>query len=294
MLKIAEVQFHIWDKAYDFCIGNQDIKIGDEVLVKTEIGMEAGKVIGAREDSEDRYNLVIVDEWTNEDSEPTVNENENKDNDDSKPKLMPIIRKTNSEDLDTIIENQKQKPIAMDYCANVIKRMELDMKLIDAHISFDGKRITFAFLADGRIDFRELVKDITRHFQKSVRMQQLGARDEAKINGNFAHCGQELCCKKFLKTLGGVNSDLAANQQIAHRGSERLSGACGRLICCLRYENDDYVELAKNMPQIGSEMKTPSGKGKVIGWHTLKQTVDVKIGDDENKSVIVEVWVGKK
>ncbi len=294
MLKIAQVQFHIWDKAYDFAIGDKDIKIGDEVLVKTEIGLESGKVIEMREDSEDKYDLIISDEWENDSFESQTNGDEDQKSGNSKQRLMSIIRKINSEDSGNIIENQKQKQTAMDYCNNVIKRIGLEMKLIDAHISFDGRRITFAFLADGRIDFRELVKETTRHFQKSVRMQQLGARDEAKINGTFGHCGKELCCKTFLKTLGGVNSDLAANQQIAHRGSERLSGACGRLICCLRYENDDYVELAKNMPQIGSEIKTSSGKGKVISWHTLKQTVDVKIGDDENRGTIVEVEVGKK
>lgn len=291
MLKIAQVQFYIWDKTYDFCVGDEHIIIGDEVLVKTEIGLEAGRVIGIREDSEDKYELIIADEWEKDNFEPQTKENENKD---SKQRLISIIRKINNEDSEKINENQKQKTAAMDYCNNVIKRMGLEMKLVDTRISFDGRRITFAFLADGRVDFRELVKEMTRHFQKTIRMQQLGARDEAKINGNFGHCGQELCCKKFLKTLGGVNSDLAANQQIAHRGSERLSGACGRLICCLRYENDDYVELAKNMPEIGSEIKTPSGKGRVIGWHTLKQTVDVKIGDNENRGTIVEVEVGKK
>ncbi|MFH1564283.1 MAG: regulatory iron-sulfur-containing complex subunit RicT [bacterium] len=293
MFKIVEVQFHIWDKAYDFSVGDQEIKIGDEVLVRTEIGMEEGKVIGMREDSEYKYDLIISDEWENDSFESQTNGVEDQKNGNSKQRLMSIIRKINSEDSEKIAENQKQKPIAMDYCVNVIKRMGLGMKLIDAHISFDGRRMTFAFLADGRVDFRELVKEMTRHFQKSIRMQQLGARDEVKINGSFAHCGQELCCKKFLKTLGGVNSDLASNQQIAHRGSERLSGACGRLMCCLRYENDDYVELIKNMPQIGSILKTPLGTGKVINWHTLKQTVDVKIGDDENRGTVVEVAVGK-
>lgn len=294
MIKIVEVQFHNWDKAYDFCVGSQDIIIGDDVLVKTEIGLEVGKAVGMREDSENKYNLIPADEWGNEDMDQPPPESENKNSEDARPKLMSVIRKINSEDSEKMAENQKQKPIAIDYCNSVIKRMGLDMKLIDARISFDSKRITFAFLADGRVDFRELVKDVTWHFQKSVRMQQLGARDEAKISGSFGHCGRELCCKKFLKTLGGVNSDLAANQQIAHRGSERLSGACGRLICCLRYENEDYTELMKNMPPMGSEMRTVAGKGKVVGWHTLKQTVDVKIGNDENRGTIIEVGVEKR
>lgn len=293
MIKIAEVQFHTWDKVYDFYIGNHDIAIGDDALVKTEIGLDTGKVIGLRdENNDDKYKIIIVDEYENENFESqTNNDNKEQNNSDYRSPLISILRKINNEDIGKIIENQQQKPIIMDYCAGVIKRMGLEMKLVDCHVSFDGKRITFAFLADGRVDFRELVKEMTRHFQKSIRMQQLGARDEVKISGDFAHCGRELCCKKFLKTLGGVNSELAFNQQISHRGSERLSGACGRLMCCLQYENDDYVALMKNMPQIGSGMRTPLGKGKVVGWHTLKQTVDVKIGDDEAKGTIIEVEV---
>jgi cell fate regulator YaaT (PSP1 superfamily) len=294
MIKIAEVQFHTWDKSYDFYFDIQDVKIGDDVLVKTEIGMEVGRVLKTREEKEDKYNLVLVDEWGNENSKQSAGGNDDKDNGDSKIKLMSIIRKVNEDDLSQIEGRYKQKSSAMKYCSGVIKRMGLAMKLIDANISFDNKRITFAFIADGRVDFRELVKEMTRHFQKSVRMQQLGTRDEAKVNGDFAHCGRKLCCQKFLKTLGGVNSELAANQQVAHRGSERLSGACGRLMCCLRYENSDYVDLIKNMPKIGSEVDTNIGKGKVISWHTLKQTVDVRVEQGENKSTIVEVEVGKK
>jgi cell fate regulator YaaT (PSP1 superfamily) len=159
------------------------------------------------------------------------------------------------------------------------------MKVVDAHFSFDGGRLIFPFIADGRVDFRQLVKDLTHHFQKSIRLQQIGIRDEAKITGDFGSCGRQLCCKTHLKSLVSITSELAEVQQIAHRGSERLSGQCGRLRCCLAYEGKNYEELASNLPAIGSTIKTPQGKGEVIGWHTLKQTVDVALNGDRNNVI---------
>jgi cell fate regulator YaaT (PSP1 superfamily) len=294
MIKIAEVQFYPWDKIYDFYVNDLNVQVGNNVIVTTELGSEAGKVVGIREEEDDKYELLEDNEWTSDnspDEEPSFAE-ATADEEDSKKKLRPITRLLNKEDEDKIKEYERKKPEMIEYCKGLIRRMGLPMKLVDVDISFDGGRIIFAFIADGRVDFRELVKEATRHFQKSVRMQQLGTRDEAKVAGDIGQCGRILCCKKFLKTLGGVTSELASNQQIAHRGSDRLSGACGRLMCCLRYENDSYVELAKKLPEIGSTMKTPQGEGVVIGWHTLKQTVDVKIGDGKNK-VIVEMEIDK-
>ena len=154
------------------------------------------------------------------------------------------------------------------------------MKLVDIHFSYDGKRITFAFIAEGRVDFRELVKDLTRKFQKSVRMHQIGVRDEARVAGDIGPCGRILCCKKILKgNYGGTTTEMAYAQQVAHRGLERLSGQCGRLKCCLKYELADYEELKKNLPAIDSIVKTSKGKGKVVGWEILKQVVKVDLGD---------------
>ena len=153
------------------------------------------------------------------------------------------------------------------------------MKAIDCHFSFDGGKITFAFSADKRIDFRDLVKDLTRTFQKSVRLHQIGIRDEAKRLGEFGPCGRELCCKKFLGNLGNVTTDLARIQQITHRGSDRISGVCGRLMCCLAFEAKFYNEESKDLPVIDSIVKTKHGEGRVISCNVLKKTVNVQIDD---------------
>ena len=197
--------------------------------------------------------------------------------------VVPTV--LNKEDILKMQSREKDKAEAMHYFKKAIKKLDLPMKPVDAHFSLDGGRITFAFIADGRVDFRELVKDLTKHFQKSIRLQQLGIRDEAKVAGDYGPCGQLLCCKRFLKELGNVTSELVALQQVSHRGSERLSGCCGRLKCCMAYEQYLYDEMAKGLPPIGSEIKTDKGKGKVIGWHTLKQTVDVQLNED---NVIIE------
>jgi cell fate regulator YaaT (PSP1 superfamily) len=165
------------------------------------------------------------------------------------------------------------------------------MKVVDCHCSFDNQRLTFAFIADGRIDFRNLVKELNKHFQKSIRLHQLGVRDEAKIEGDIGSCGLVQCCKSHLKKLGNVTSDYADIQQVAHRGSERLSGVCGRLKCCLAYENEVYQERAKKLPAIGARVSTKHGRGEIIGWHVLKSTVDVRIDPekDNDKGLVVEV-----
>jgi len=271
MKTIIEVQFAPWDKIYNFgfkegeaALKISDFKIDDYVIVETKLGIEIGKIIGIKE--MDAKEIETFGE------------------------LKPILRKATPEDLDKVIRKNKEKEAALEYCKKMIEKHSLPMKLVDVHLSFDGGRITFAFIADGRIDFRELVKDLTRHFQKSIRLQQLGIRDEAKARGDVGVCGRELCCRKFLKELKSVTSEFADVQQIAHRGSEKLAGVCGRLKCCLAYEKDVYEELAKGLPAIGTVINMPQGKGEVIGWHTLKRTVDVRLEDGET---VIEVPVGK-
>ena len=163
------------------------------------------------------------------------------------------------------------------------------MKLIDAHFSYDGGRIVFAYIAPERVDFRTLVKDLTHRFHKSVRMHQVGVREEAGFTGDIGPCGRPLCCLKFLKNLGNVGTELIFDQQLAHRGTERLSGICGRLKCCLLFEEENYKELAKNLPVVGSIVKTKRGEGKVINWHILTQSVDIKT----DKGTITNVPIGE-
>lgn len=246
-MKIIEVQFTPWGKIYDFDASQSEIKIGDFVIVKTDLGTDIGKAINIKEKAK------------------------------TDKEIKPILRKATLSDIEKMEEKEKQKESALKICRNLAKKYSLPIKLIDVHFSFDGGRITFAFIADGRVDFRELVKDLTKQFQKSIRLQQLGIRDEAKIYGNIGMCGRGLCCRKFLKNLGNVVSDLAELQQVDHRGSDRLSGICGRLMCCLEYERNFYEEIVKKLPAIGSIVSTKSGKGKVVGWHVLKQSVDVEL-----------------
>ena len=262
-MKIAEIQFTPWEKIYHFDPQDIALAVGDSVVVKTEIGIELGRVVGFRDVDRERLSL------------PT--------------ELKPVTRKATTADLERVANKEKEHTGALAYCKGLMAKHHLPMKLVDVHFSFDGGRITFAFIADGRIDFRDLVKDLTRHFQKSIRLHQLGVRDEAKMCGDVGSCGRNLCCNSFLRKLGNISSELAEQQQVAHRGSERISGACGRLMCCLSYEQKMYEECLKKMPPLGSTIKTQKGRGRVIGWHTLKQTVDVRVDDD----TVLEVNVNK-
>ena len=269
MVKIAQVQIAFWDKVYKSPIEDYILELNDEVVIKTEWGLELGKVIG----------LQLVEEA------------EVAKFGDS---LAPIVRKATTEDHENSAELNRQKSAAVDFCKKSVERCNLPMKVIDAHFSFDGSRLIFPFIADGRVDFRVLVKDLTHHFQKSIRLQQIGIRDEAKICGDVGSCGRTLCCRTHLKELVSITSDFADVQQVAHRGSERLSGQCGRLRCCLAFEKNVYEELGKALPAIGTNVRTDKGRGKVIGWHTLKQSVDVLLEGDEKDIIEVPIKGDKK
>lgn len=263
-MKVVKVQFAPWDKAYNFSYENEDLKVGDYVVVETKLGTELAKIIA----------VDLTGETLAAETEPT----------------KPISRKASKEDLDLVLEQNRQKDKVFKKCISLIRKNSLPIKLVDVHFSLDDTRLTFAFIADGRVDFRELLKDLNKEFKRNIRLQQIGIRDEIKINGDIGCCGMNLCCQGFYKELGNVTSELAALQQVAHRGSERLSGVCGRLKCCLTFEEKLYNELAEKLPMIGDKIKTSHGKGQVIGWHVLKQTVDVLL---EDNTTIVEEPIGK-
>ncbi|MFA5076099.1 MAG: regulatory iron-sulfur-containing complex subunit RicT [Patescibacteria group bacterium] len=267
-MKAALIQFTPWDKAYYFDPASLELAENDYVIVETQLGTEMGKVIGFEE-------VAPVDGESRE--------------------IKPVARKATMEDLEQRVKLDKEKEEALKNCKKIIDRYNLPMKLVDVHFSFDNKRLTFAFIANGRVDFRQLVKDLTRHYQKNIRLQQIGIRDEMKMQGDVGPCGRRLCCQQFVKDLGNITSELAETQQVAHRGSDRLSGNCGRLRCCLAFEQPTYEEFAKSLPLVGSIVKTESGKGQVIGWHTLKQTVDVRLFPDKEvkEGTIVEIAADK-
>ncbi|MBU0636655.1 MAG: regulatory iron-sulfur-containing complex subunit RicT [Patescibacteria group bacterium] len=266
-MKIVQIQFSPWDKKYNFDSTNYFLEINDTVIVETEMGLELGVVVGFKEI--DKAKL------------------------EQHPEIKPIIRKASIVDLKKI-PDKKQKKKDLEYCKKVVSKYELLMKLVDVNYSFDGSRLTFAFIADGRIDFRELVKELTRYFNRTIRLQQIGIRDEAKIIGDFGHCGRQLCCKRFLNEFTSITSEMAELQQCTHRGSERISGVCGRLMCCLAYEEEGYKNLCNCLPLINSEVKVENKKGKVVKYHALKQTVDVLLyGGKEEGGGIVEVEIEK-
>ncbi len=255
---IAKVQFSPWDKLYNF-LSVDNYQVSDWVLVETELGKELGQIIS----------LKLV---TNEDLSS----------------LKPILRLANQEDW-TKIGDQAKKDSALDVCRELIIKHQLNMKLVDARFSYEGNRLTFAFVADGRVDFRELVKDLTAHFNLSIRLTQIGTRDEAKIDGDCGSCGRGLCCKGFINEFSSITSEMAESQQVVHRGSERISGICGRLMCCLGFEHEGYKELASKLPPIGVTVKVNDQEGEVIGHHVLKQTVDVLVRQGKEGNFVVEV-----
>lgn len=243
-------------------IEKDDFCVGDSVIIKTETATDLGKVIRIEQAS---------------------------DEDVEKSEVNFILRRANSEDLKKWEEKNKEKKQAIKKCQSLVKKKDLPMKIIDALFSFDGGRITFAFSASSRIDFRKLVKELSQEFHKSIRMHQVGARQGVRVSGNIGPCGRTLCCLSFLSKLGSVTTDMMVDQQLSHRGPERLTGPCGRLKCCLAYEQSAYKELTKNLPPIGSKVKTKQGPGKVIDWHVLKQTVVIKKEDQEGGETTVEV-----
>ncbi|OGF30877.1 hypothetical protein A2533_03160 [Candidatus Falkowbacteria bacterium RIFOXYD2_FULL_35_9] len=261
-MKLIEVQITTWDKIYYFETSEVDFDLGGYVIVQTENGEEIVKVVNICE----RGNEVLDEEFS-----------------------AQYIRKAEREDIEKALEYKKNEVSVLATCKSMIKKVNLPMKLVDAHFSIDGKRLTFAFIANGRVDFRVLLKDLVKQFKLNIRLQQIGIRDEIKINGDLGCCGHQLCCQSFYKELGNVTSDLADLQQITHRGSERLSGVCGRLKCCLTFEKEVYEECAACLPAVGTRVRTDQGRGVVIGWNTLKKSVRVKLDDDGEGVSIIEV-----
>jgi len=263
----AQVQFAPWDKIYNFSLGKSEASVGDFVIVETELGLEMGKLISLIEEIDPK---------------------------DDKREIKPVLRKAVYDDLARFPSPEKKEE-SLEFCRQMIKKHELPMKLVDMHTSFEGNRINFAFISDGRVDFRELVKDLAAHFSVNIRLTQIGTRDEAKITGDCGPCGRGLCCRGFLKEFSSITSEMAEAQQVVHRGSERISGMCGRLMCCLSYEYEGYKDMAGKLPPLGTKVNVDGTRGVVIGHHILKQTVDVKLNADKEgeRDVIIEVDINR-
>lgn len=287
-MKIAQIKFVPWDKEYNFSLNGLDLELGEKVIVKTELGMELGEIVGFAE--VDPKKVKIEEPAETEIAEEIALEGGSENQETNNKIIKPIIRKATLHDLNKMTAMKERKD-ALEICRSIKDKYKLPMKFVDAHFSYDGSRITFAFIADGRVDFRELVKELTRHFGKSIRLQQIGIRDEAKVMGDIGHCGKGLCCRGHLRQLESISSEMAVLQDCSHRGSDRISGICGRLMCCLAYEQNGYEDLAKRLPPIGTKVNVDGKRGVVIGHHTLKQSVDVefKEGEENGTRIVTEV-----
>ena len=194
--------------------------------------------------------------------------------------LKPVIRIATYKDIKHNDENKRKEKEAMKICLEKIKKHKLDMKLIDVEYKFDNSKILFYFTADGRIDFRELVKDLAAIFKVRIELRQKGVRDEIKRMGGNGVCGRELCCCSFLGNFETVSIKMAKEQNISLNPS-KISGNCGRLMCCLKYEQEAYEEKLARLPKIGAIVKTQDGQGEVCGIETLKERVKVKLKDGD-------------
>jgi cell fate regulator YaaT (PSP1 superfamily) len=293
---IAQVQFAPWDKAYNFSVNNLSLNIGDRVVVKTELGVDIGIVSDLQEIDENEVAKAADNQEGDDESNNKSVENEKPEeaSAEDKKQIKPILRKATRIDTEKCVSRDEVEK-SLIYRKKFIQKHALPMKLIDAHFSFDGSRATFAFISDGRVDFRELVKDLTRHFGRTIRLQQIGIRDEARLMGDFGHCGRKLCCRGFLDELSSITSEMAELQQCAHRGSDRISGVCGRLMCCLSYEEAGYEDMQKKFPSIGTKVDVDGKKGVIIGHHILKNSVDVEFtGENGESTSRVEVKLDRK
>jgi len=272
-MEVVRVQFHKLDKEYFFLPQFSEdekatVAVGDKVMVETSLGQDVGQVTAFDNWDESQSQMEDIDNKNN-----GVDLIQNKIGD-----IKPMLRPLNEDDLEKIRQQKKEGIKYFAECKKLIKKYDLEaMKLIDMTESFDKKRMTFYFIADSRVDFRELVKELVKNYHRKIRLQQVGVRDAARVTGDFGPCGVPLCCKSWLNTVGSVSPDNIKNQELSHRGADRLTGPCGRLKCCLRFEEETYKYQREHMPKEGDVIKTTVGPATVVAVHPMKQTVNLKI-----------------
>lgn len=253
MSEIIGVRFKSVGKIYYFSPDGIEISVGEKVIVETSRGIECGEVVlGNRE----------ID-----DAELTA-------------PLKSIIRVATKNDLDKIEKNKKSEADAFKICEEKIAKHGLNMKLIDVECTFDNNKLLFYFTSENRVDFRELVKDLASVFRTRIELRQIGVRDEAKMLGGLGICGRPFCCKSFLGDFQPVSIKMAKDQSLSLNPA-KISGTCGRLMCCLKYEQNGYDELIKVTPKMGAYVETPDGKGNVVDVNMLTGKIRVKNADTE-------------
>ena len=258
MIKVIGVRFRKAGKVYYFDPAQMEIKMGDHVIVETARGIEFGEVVlGVREVDEKK---VI---------QP----------------LKSVIRMATKNDEELERKNKEKEHEAFQICQEKIRKHELQMKLIDAEYTFDNNKLLFYFTADGRIDFRELVKDLAAIFKTRIELRQIGVRDETKILGGIGICGRSLCCHTYLSEFAPVSIKMAKEQNLS-LNQTKISGVCGRLMCCLKNEQETYEELNKKLPGIGDTVTLPDGiQGTVQNVNVLRQRVKVVVEVNDEKEI---------
>lgn len=266
MTKVIGVRFRKAGKVYYFSPGEEDIKTGQHVIVETARGVEYGYVVLGTHEVDDKK---VV--------QP----------------LKPVIRTATEADEETERKNKEKEKEAFKICLEKIKKHDLEMKLIDTEYTFDNNKVLFYFTADGRIDFRELVKDLASVFKTRIELRQIGVRDETKIVGGIGICGRPLCCASYLPEFIPVSIKMAKEQNLSLNPT-KISGVCGRLMCCLKYEEETYEELNSKLPNIGDYVTTDDGqKGEVHSVSILRQLVKVVVTINGDEKEIREYKVNQ-
>ena len=253
MTKVISVKFKDSGKNYYFSPDGKTYNVGDSVIVETANGLAFGTVAESNHEVDDER---VV------------------------PPLKKALRVANDKDMQRLQDNKTKEADAFKICEEKITAHKLDMKLVSVEYSFDGGKITFFFTADGRVDFRELVKDLANHFHSRIELRQIGVRDEARMLGGVGICGQEYCCKRFLDDFLPVSIKMAKEQGLSLNPT-KISGSCGRLMCCLNYEQESYEYLTSITPSIGSTVKTEQGVGIVTDVNFITGNLTVKPKDSE-------------
>lgn len=255
MIKVVGVRFKKAGKIYYFDPADMNIQKDTYVVVETARGIEFGEcVIGIKE----------------------INEN------DIVSPLKSVLRIATNEDIEKHFKNKDKEKDAFDICLKKIQEHGLTMKLIDVEYTFDNNKVIFYFTADGRVDFRDLVKDLATIFKTRIELRQIGVRDEAKMLGGLGPCGRPMCCSSFLGDFASVSIKMAKEQNLSLNPT-KISGICGRLMCCLNYEQSTYEDVRKRMPKVGSIVKTSEGTGEVFSNNIVKESIKVKLKKGEEE-----------
>jgi cell fate regulator YaaT (PSP1 superfamily) len=258
---------------------NEIPKVNSCVIVKTERGLELGYIVGQL-NSYRGGQFKLKEEQVKEYFD-------NSEIDYCPPQAGKFVRFATSADISEERHLQKNTKDEVDFCRKIVKEMDLPMKIVEAEHLFGGERIIFYFMSDGRVDFRDLVKRIAQEYQTRIEMRQIGSRDEAKLLGDLESCGQQCCCQRFLKLLKPVNMRMAKMQK-ATLDPAKISGFCGRLKCCLRYEDETYTDLKRKLPKKNAMIKTPKGMAKIIDSQILTQLIVVEYENGDREALKID------